>query len=109
MQQDVGRARRVDTQRGADDARAGHGRLDQIILEIVFEKFGRAHREKAYVFVHFFLAQSPELLSEEQQFPDITRPERGRVGRCAHQGLADELRVARQVRLEAVHGVGIVR
>ena len=75
VQQDIGGARRVNTERRADDARAGHRGLDQVVLEIVFEILGGAHREEAHVLVDLLFTQCPELLGEEQQFPDVPRPE----------------------------------
>ena len=76
MQQDIGGARGVDTQCGTDDAGAGHGGLDQVILEIVLEKVGGAHGEEADVFIQFALTQLPELLGQVQEFPDVAWPER---------------------------------
>jgi hypothetical protein len=107
MQQDVRGPGRVDAKRRADNTRAGHPRLDQVILEIVLEKIGRAHREEAHVFVEFPFAQRPELFRQPQEFHDVARPERRRVRRRAHQCLADELSVPGQVRLEPVHRVGV--
>jgi hypothetical protein len=73
------------------------------------EELCRAHGEKTHVFVHFFLAKRPEFPAQKQQFADVPRPERGRIGWRAQQGLAYELGIPGQVGLEAVHGVRIVR
>ena len=49
------------------------------------------------------------MFGEKQKLHDVPRPKRRRIGRRAHQCLADELRVASQVRLKAMHGVRVTR
>ena len=108
VQQNVGGAGRLDAERGADDARRRHGGLDQVVLEVVLQELGGAHGEKADVLVDLLLAHRPELLGQEQQLRDVPGAQPRRVGRRAQQRLADELGIAGEVRLEAVHGIGIV-
>jgi hypothetical protein len=99
----------LNAERRTDNSGARHRRLDQVVLEIVVEKFGRAHREETNILVNFPFAELPEFLGEEKQFHDVPRPKRGRVRWRAHQSLADELCITSQVCLEAEHGIGIVR
>ncbi len=83
MQQDVRGTRRVHTERRADDARGGHGSLDQVVFEVIVQKIGRAHREESQILVNLFFAELPELLREEQELPDIARAQAQRIGRRA--------------------------
>ena len=108
MQQDVGGTGGVYAQRGADNPRCSHCRLDQIVLEVVLEKIRGTHGEKTYVFIHFRLAESPQLLAQEQQFGNIPRPERCGIGGRAHQRLAYELGVTSKISLEPRHGISIM-
>jgi hypothetical protein len=108
VQQDVGGARGVHAEGRADDPGAGHRRLDQLVLEVVLEKVRGAHGEEADVLVELTFAEVPELLRQPQHLQDVPGPERARVRRCAQQGLADQLRVAPEIRLEARHRIRIV-
>ena len=108
MQQNVGGTWRIDAQRRADDAGGGHRRLDQAVLEIVFQKFGGAHGEEADVFVDLPFAQGPELLGQIEKLHDVAGPEGCRVRRGAQQSLANQLGIAREIRLKAVHGIRVM-
>ena len=56
VQQHIRCARRMNAQRGTNDAAAGQRRLDNVGLEILVEILGNAHRPEANRVVHAFLA-----------------------------------------------------
>ena len=107
MQEYVSGSRRARAQCRADDGAAGEMRFDDFALEIFVEEIRRAHGPKAQGVVHPFLAQAVEALAEIQQFLDVARLERGRIGRLAHQERLDELALAHHIARIAVVGLRI--
>ncbi len=108
VEQHVGRSRRVHAERGADDAAARLGRLDDVGLEVLVEVLRDAHRPEADRLVHAILAHLPELAADVQQFADVLGPERGRVGRRAQQKVADEPTLAHRIGPVRLVHVGVV-
>ena len=53
VQQDVGGARRIGSERGADDAGDGQVSLDHVVFEILVQEFRDRHREEADGVAHF--------------------------------------------------------
>ena len=109
MQQNVGSSGRIDAECCANYARTRHCRFDQIVLKVVVEKVRGAHRKKAGVFVDLFFTERPEHLRHEQQLVNVSRPEGCRIRRRAQQSFSYELGITPQVRLKAMHRVGVMR
>ena len=90
MQQHVGRARRVDAEVGADDARCAHGALQRRRLEPAVEELGRAHGHQLHEGQLLLSRQGREVLDQGAEPGRVARVGASRVGRGHRQDGLDE-------------------
>ena len=109
VQQNIGGARRIHAQGGADDAAAGQVRLDDVRLEVFVQKVADAQRPEAQGVEQALLAQFGEGGGQFQQAPQVLGLEGGGVRRRLKQELADQPGLLHHIRLEARMSAGVPR
>src|SRR5882757_7811656 len=75
VQQYVGAAGRAWPEGRADDGTASHVRLDDVALEVLLEKIGRAHGPEAQRVIHALFTQAVEAARQIEKFPQVARLE----------------------------------
>src|SRR5579863_7756259 len=94
VQQHVGGAGRAYAEKGADNARGGHRRLEHIGLEPLVEKVGGAHGHELHQVVLVAGGQGTEMARQEGQLAQIAGSQPRGIGRSHGQNWLDELRHA---------------
>ena len=92
VQQHVGRARGPDAEKGADDARSRHRRLERVGLEPLIQEVGGAHRHQLHVEPLQPQGHCAELAVDRVQLPGRPEVRRERVDRHQSQHGLDEPR-----------------
>ena len=108
MQQNIGRAWRVNSECGTNDSAARQRRLDDVGLEILIQVLGNTHRPETDAFVHPIFAHAPKIAADLHQAANVFQPERCRVRSRTQEEISDEPTLAQGIRRVSFVGVGVM-
>ena len=107
MQKNIGGTGRIDAQAGADNARSGKMRLDQVVFKVFIEKVADGHGPEAESLGQFLGAQTVGAFDQIKQLLQVADLERGWIGSRTKQKGPDETALPDDGLAEPVIGIDI--